>query len=84
MILPVTQAEAGEARYSAAAAMSSGLPRHLSGVLASMAWRMAAGITLFSAAVRVGPGATALTRTCGAKSWASRRVRWLSAALAVP
>ncbi|MNR63482.1 hypothetical protein D3C85_1858120 [compost metagenome] len=56
----------------------------MSGVLASMASRMAAGITPFSASVNVGPGATALTRICGAKSWASRRVRWLRAALAVP
>ncbi|MNE60710.1 hypothetical protein D3C80_1558770 [compost metagenome] len=84
MILPVTQAEAGEARYSAAAAMSSGTPRHLRGVLLSMVVRMASGITLARASVRIGPGDTALTRICGANSWASKRVRCVSAALAEP
>ena len=65
--------------------MSSGSPRRRSGVLASIAVRSPSSVrTMSSALVAVEPTAIALTRMRGAHSVAISRVRWVSAALAVP
>ena len=76
MILPVIHADAGDAKNNAEFATSSTSPNRPSGVF----FIIPAFISGFglrkrsSASVSIAPGSIALTRTLGAKSWASKRV----------
>ena len=83
-IWPVTYDDASEARYTAAAAMSSASPIRLMGVPASLTDLRSSFSTLSSASVTMAPGAMAFTRILGARSAAMVRVSWIIAALAVP
>ena len=75
----MTQDAASEARKTAAPLMSSGSPMRFSGtrlaVAASSGSHSARAKSVFTM-----PGAMALTRTVGASSLASWRVRWTIAA----
>ena len=82
--LPVTQLDAGEARYRAARAMSSTVPMRRMGVSASILPRRSSLRNGARAEVSTEPTAMALTRTRGANSCARMRVMNDSAALAVP
>ncbi|COZ32834.1 Uncharacterised protein [Mycobacterium tuberculosis] len=74
-VLPVRKLPAGEAKYTAAAAMSTGSPSRRSGVACSIGARSSSlAATTSSAEVRMEPGAIALTRTRGHRSSAASRV----------
>lgn len=81
IVSPVTYG-ASARRKCTAFAMSSGLPSRRSGVCEMMRWRARSSNTSRSGHM-IGPGATALTRTSGASSRASERVRPASPAFAV-
>src|SRR4029079_10502797 len=81
--LPVTHDDAGVAKYSAAHAMSSGVPGRCIGVFASNCARnVSSGSTTSSDCVATPPTEIAFTRTRGATSDASVRVIMFNAAFA--
>src|SRR5690606_15896901 len=84
-VSPVTWREAGEARKTAAAAISSGLDAAFSGVPAAAFARIRStadsGMPLPNHGVSMNPGQMALTRILGASARASESVMVLSAPL---
>src|SRR5215218_5145288 len=82
--LAVTKPAAGDANHTAAAATSSTLASRCSG-MAAVTWARTSSVrAAFRPSVSTTPGATALTRTRGARSAASSRVMCDRAALTVP
>jgi hypothetical protein len=75
-VTPAMLRPSSEARYTAAAPMSSAVARRRSGVRVRRFSQPAASITLFAPGVDTGPGASAFTRMpCGASSTACCRVK---------
>ena len=78
MTWPVTKAASSDANHATAAATSSGVP-HLPSTLSRTARRCQASLAPAPHAVRIQPGATQLTRTCGASVRARLRVNAITA-----